>query len=247
MTRTQRFRPSASDVAPPPGGPPLEESSLGFERLVFFSDAVYAIVITLLVLPLTAEIELPESEEGLVHQVLDLWPTVLTFAVSFLVIGQFWIAHHRTFGQIRRHDHGLLWFNLVALMTVAFMPFPAALLGSHSTTDDAFPVVFYAASLTLTSAALTATWLYAARRGLLDPGLGPRRTAAMSRRAFATTAVFAASVGAAFAGLTPAVLFWLVVLPVVRLLVARQQSGTAHDAATDELLSRDPIRDRDTA
>ncbi|MGY1696082.1 MULTISPECIES: TMEM175 family protein [unclassified Geodermatophilus] len=199
------------------------ESPLGFERLVFFSDAVYAIVITLLVLPLTAEIELPENEEGLFRQVLDLWPTVLTFAVSFLVIGQFWIAHHRTFGHVRRSDHGLLWFNLVALMTVAFMPFPAALLGSHSTADDAFPVVFYAASLTLASAALTATWLYAARRGLLDPRLDDRSTAVITRRAFATTAVFAASVGAAFVGLVPAVCCWLVVLPVVRVLVGREQ------------------------
>jgi uncharacterized membrane protein len=223
MTRPHHTRPDAVDVRPPAGGPASAESSLGFERIVFFSDAVYAIVITLLVLPLTAEIELPESEEGLARQVLALWPTVLTFAVSFLVIGQFWIAHHRTFGHIRHHDPGLLWFNLVALMTVAFMPFPAALLGSHSTADDAFPVVFYAGSLTLTSAALTATWLYAARRGLLAASLGSRQTAAITHRAFATTAVFAASVGAAFIGLAPAVGCWLVVLPAVRLLVARRE------------------------
>jgi uncharacterized membrane protein len=221
MTHTHRSRPGAAGIRPPAGGPPPPGSSLGFERIVFFSDAVYAIVITLLVLPLTAEIELPEDEEGLAHQVLALWPSVLTFAVSFLVIGQFWIAHHRTFGYIRRHDHGLVWFNLVALMTVAFMPFPAALLGSHSTADDAFPVVFYAASLTLTSAALTATWLYAARRDLLDDSLGTRQTAGITHRAFATTAVFAVSVAAAFIGLTPAVGCWLVVLPAVRLLVGR--------------------------
>ena len=223
MTHTQRSRPSASGSMPPAAGSASAESSLGLERIVFFSDAVYAIVITLLVLPLTAEIELPESEEGLARQVLASWPSVLTFAVSFLVIGQFWIAHHRTFGYIRRHDHGLLWFNLIALMTVAFMPFPAALLGSHSTADDAFPVVFYAASLTLTSASLTAAWLYAARRGLLDASLDTRQTAVITHRAFATTAVFAASTGAAFIGLAPAVACWLVVLPAVRLLVARRE------------------------
>ncbi len=59
---------------------------------MFFSDAVFAIVITLLVLPLTAEIELPESTTDLAHQV-ELWPKVVSFLVSFLVIGQFWIAH----------------------------------------------------------------------------------------------------------------------------------------------------------
>jgi uncharacterized membrane protein len=224
MTRTPRTRSGSREVRPPAAsGAPATESSLGFERIVFFSDAVYAIVITLLVLPLTAEIELPEGEGGLAHQVLALWPSVLTFGVSFLVIGQFWIAHHRTFSHLRRHDLGLMWFNVVALMTVAFMPFPAALLGSHSTADDAFPVVFYAASLTLTSAALTALWLYAVREGLLDPSLTTRQTGAITLRAFATTAVFAASVGAAFAGLTVAVTFWLVVLPAVRLWLTRRE------------------------
>jgi hypothetical protein len=105
-------------------GPP--EPSLGFERVVFFSDAVVAIVMTLVVLPLTAEIQLPEGEGSVLSEVLSHWLTVLTFGVSFLVVGQFWIAHHRTFGNLRGTDHGLLWFTLVVLMTVALLPFPAA-------------------------------------------------------------------------------------------------------------------------
>jgi len=191
--------------------------------VVFFSDAVFAIVITLLVLPLTAEIELPETGEGLARQVWALWPTVLTFAVSFLVIGQFWIAHHRTFGHIRRHDTGLIWCNLLALLTVAFIPFPAALLGSHPTAEDAFPVVFYAASLTLTSAAVTATWLYAARRQLIDESLSEDEESAFTRRAFATTAVFAVSIAAAFLGLPAEAACWLLELPAVRLAAARRR------------------------
>jgi uncharacterized membrane protein len=192
--------------------------------LVFFSDAVFAIVITLLVLPLTAEIDLPEGNEGALAHVLDLWPTVLTFLVSFLVVGQFWIAHHRTFGHVRASDHGLLWFNLVVLMTVAFLPFPAALLGARSIPDDAFPVVFYAVSLTLTSAALTTTWLYALRRGLVDPALTGEERATITRRAAATTAVFAVSVALAFLGLAVAVSCWLVVLPAVRMTVSRRRT-----------------------
>jgi uncharacterized membrane protein len=189
--------------------------------VVFFSDAVVAIVMTLVVLPLTAEIQLPEGEGSVLSEVLSHWLTVLTFGVSFLVVGQFWIAHHRTFGNLRGADHGLLWFNLVVLMTVAFLPFPAALLGARSTPDDAFPVVFYAGSLTLTSAAMTATWLYAVRRGLVRATLSRAETSAITVRATATTAVFAGSVGAAFLGLWPAVLCWLVVLPVVRLVIGR--------------------------
>ena len=95
--------------------------------MVLFSDAVFAIVITLLVLPLTAEIELPEGGQDLAAHVWEQWPRVLSFLVSFLVIGQFWIAHHHMFEHIRRYDQGLLWLNLVSLLTVSFMPFPTAL------------------------------------------------------------------------------------------------------------------------
>ncbi len=79
------------------------ESTLSFERLVFFSDAVFAIVITLLVLPLAVDVELPESEGGLAYQVWALWPKGLTFMIAFLVIGQFWMAHHRMFAHLNRH------------------------------------------------------------------------------------------------------------------------------------------------
>jgi len=219
MTRMQRSRGAGrADTG-------TKSSPLAFERLVFFSDAVFAIVITLLVLPLTAEIDLPASDEGALAHVLHLWPTVLTFLVSFLVVGEFWIAHHRTFGNVRASDQGLLWLNLVVLMTVAFFPFPAAVLGARRTPDDAFPVVFYAVSLTLTSAALMTTWLYALQRGLVDPALTGDERTTITRRAAATTAVFAASIGLAFLGLAVALACWLVVLPAVRMAVSRRRTS----------------------
>jgi Endosomal/lysosomal potassium channel TMEM175 len=100
-----------------------EYSGLGFERVVFFSDGVFAIVITLLVLPLTGEIRLPEGT-GTAAQVVTMLPQMVTFVVSFLVVGQIWVAHRRTFGRLRRADPGLVWLNLLILLTVAFMPFP---------------------------------------------------------------------------------------------------------------------------
>jgi uncharacterized membrane protein len=198
-----------------------DAGTLGFERLVFFSDAVFAIVITLLVLPLTAEIELPEGGGNLAAQVLDRWPTVLTFVVSFLVVGQFWTAHHRTFGLISRDDSVLLWLNLGILLTVAFMPFPAALLGARQGSDDAFPVVFFAASMTLTSCALTATWLYAARRGLVRASVGRDLIRLVTIRALVTSGLFILSVPAALLGLPVAVVFWVGVIPLARALVVR--------------------------
>ena len=198
-----------------------DAGTLGFERLVFFSDAVFAIVITLLVLPLTAEIDLPEGAGGLAGRVLDEWPKVLTFVVSFLVIGQFWTAHHRTFGLIRRDDTGLLWLNLAILLTVAFMPFPAALLGARQGSDDAFPVVFFAASMTLTSCALTATWLYAARRGLVRASVGRDLIRLVTIRALVTSGLFRLSVPAALLGLPVAVVCRAGVSPLARALVVR--------------------------
>lgn len=214
----------ARRVGPPPvEADQGEDPALGFERMVFFSDAVFAIVITLLVLPLTAEINLPDGGHGLATQVLALWPRVLTFVISFLVVGQFWIAHHRNFGLIDRQDRALLWLNLISLLTVAFMPFPAALLGSHSTAHDAFPVVFYAASMTATSMALTVSWLYAVRHGLVRDSLSPARTHEISQRAVISSTVIALSIPAALLGLPVALVFWLVVLPAARSLASRRR------------------------
>jgi uncharacterized membrane protein len=197
-----------------------QRTALGFERLVFFSDAVFAIVITLLVLPLTAEVELPGAGSA-AHHVAELWPRILNFVVGFLVIGQFWLGHHRVFGHLRRYDPVLLWLNLLSLLAVAFLQFPTALLGGYSTEVDRFPVVFYAASLTVTSLTFTATWLYAVHAGLVDETEDPRALREVTLRSLAASAVFAVSIAAAFLGLVVAAVFWVVLIPVARALVVR--------------------------
>jgi len=219
-------------------GAPMEMSdasqSQGMDRLVFFSDAVFAIVITLLVLPLTAEIEIPTEAQDLQHEVFSQWPKVVSFIVGFLVIGQFWIAHHTMFGLLRRFDHGLIWLNLISLMTVCFMPFPTAVLGARLEESDNFPVVFYAASMTVSSIALTVTWLYAVGRHLTDTALRPSQLREFTARAVVTSAAFLLSIGAAFFGLVPAALCWLLLLPLGRLLVplVMRAPGRGPDAVT---------------
>jgi uncharacterized membrane protein len=254
VTSQQHASPASTVAASTPGPTPRlsptagHEKSLGLERVIFFSDAVFAIVITLLVLPLTAEIELPEGGRDLAQQVWELWPRVLSFVVSFLVIGQFWIAHHHMFTHVRRYDQGLLWFNLVSLLTVTFLPFPTALLGARLETDDAFPVVFYATSMTVSSIALTATWLYAVRGSLIDEAIPARQLHALTLRALATSAIFLLSIAAAFFGLSVAVLVWLLLLPLARTLLVhastrrnlraaqtRVRRQTAHGVPTSAL------------
>ena len=93
--------------------------------------------------------------------------------------------------------------------------------------SDHFPVVFYAASMTLASASLTATWLYVLRAGLVDRELDPRVARLFTARSLVTLAVFVASVGAAFLGLRAAIGFWLVLLPAARVLLARRHRRLA--------------------
>ena len=209
------------------------------ERLVFFSDAVFAIVITLLVLPLTAEIELPEGGRDLADHVRGQWPKVLSFLVSFLVIGQFWISHHRLFVLVRRYDQRLLWLNLIFLLTVSFMPFPTALVGARSTPQDHFAAVFYAASMTLASLTLTGTSLYARRAGLLDLSVDGDTAAYLLTRSVATMVLFLASIGAAFlGGLRAGLLFWVLLIPVARLLLARRHHAPGRAAQSRATRSR---------
>ena len=101
---------------------------LQLERLMFFSDAVFAIAITLLVI----EIRLPATEFGndaaLGRALLHLIPHYIGFIVSFFVIGRFWLGHHKLMGFVIDWDDGLMWRNTCLLFTIAFLPFPTAVI-----------------------------------------------------------------------------------------------------------------------
>jgi uncharacterized membrane protein len=102
------------------------------ERLTFFSDAVFAIAITLLVIEVRVPALHPASEAGLRQALLDLVPNYIGFIVSFLVIGRFWLGHHRMFGMLRRADNRLIFANLMLLLGIAFMPFPTAVFSEYA-------------------------------------------------------------------------------------------------------------------
>jgi uncharacterized membrane protein len=154
------------------------------ERIAFFSDAVFAIAITLLVVELAVP-KGPASELG--DALRDLGPKLFAFVLSFLVIGQFWMAHHRVFRHVRRYDLGLVWLNLLYLLGVAFLPFPTALLGSYF--ESRLVGVFYGMSLFVPSALGALLWFYADRRRLVEdvPEVAHRQ---IGSRALATPLVF---------------------------------------------------------
>ena len=151
-----------------------EQDQSGLERLVFFSDAVFAIAITLLVL----QIELPAGAEAFDNrQLLDgliaIWQKYLAYVISFLVIGTFWVSHHRKFRLIHRYDGTLLLLNVLTLMFVAFLPFPSSVI---SINPNRTATIFYALIVALVALLMAVMWWYAAWRGhLVDAGLDLRR------------------------------------------------------------------------
>lgn len=121
--------------------------TLQFERLLFFSDAVFAIAITLLVI----EIRLPhvdtDDSRAMLQALLSLIPNYIGFLISFLVVGRFWIGHHAQFAHVETTDRAVVWRNLLFLGVIAFMPFPTAVLVEHA--GSAVGVIFYSGWLML--------------------------------------------------------------------------------------------------
>lgn len=117
------------------------------ERLTFFSDAVFAIAITLLVIEVRPPHVSHHDNQALAQALVNLLPNYIGFVVSFLVLGRFWVVHHNVFGLLKAADHRLVWTNLLFLMVVAFMPFPTAVLSEY--TGLRVGVGLYTAWLTL--------------------------------------------------------------------------------------------------
>ena len=130
-------------------------------RLEAFSDGVFAIAITLLII----EIKVPPPGTALGAELLGLWPSYLAYVVSFLVIGAIWINHHAMFKHIVRVDGMLLLLNVLHLMLIAFLPFPTAVLAEafHRGTDEPIAAAFYGGILTVIGIFVNAMWRYAAR------------------------------------------------------------------------------------
>jgi len=153
---------------------PEAELDMRLHRLLFFSDGVYAIAVTLL----AVELILPETAaelhgRELLRSLLESWPRVLAFLTSFLFIANFWAAHNVLFHHVRRFDGGLMWLALLQLFCVAFLPFPTSVVGEHA--SDPVAQQFYFGSLLVTGLAMWALWWYmSSGRRLVDPDLSPR-------------------------------------------------------------------------
>jgi len=134
-------------------------------RVEGFSDHVFAIAMTLLVI----EIKIPSHElvavKGLAQSLAALWPSYLAFLTSFFTILVIWVHHHWIFGLIRRIDHPFLYCNGLLLLFVAFVPFPTALISEYATHPEArVAASLYTGTFLMISLALDLVWRYASKR-----------------------------------------------------------------------------------
>ena len=180
------------------------------DRLIFFSDAIFAIVMTLLILEIRAPDNVPSDVAAteVPNLVWALWPKFFSYVLSFLVIGTYWIAHHQTFRYVRSYDRVLLWLNLVFLLSISFIPFPTDLLGEYG--ELRFSVIFYAASLGMARLLLAVVWWYIVAGPIqtgeeLDPGLARYHFF----RSLAIPALFFLSIGISLLSVNAAVACWL--------------------------------------
>jgi len=192
------------------------ETGLSFERVVFFSDAVFAIVITLLVLELKVP-HLTEHNEASVQRALfELIPNVLGFVISFLIIGLMWVEHHRIFRYIDNYDSGLLWRNLLLLLCVSFVPFPTALFSENFWSRTAF--ILYTASFGGVATAKLLIWRHAAKAGLLKKDVGPMLEQRIARRSMAVPLACAIAIGLSFISIFIAPLSFMLIPLFARVL-----------------------------
>jgi len=141
----------------------LEEKETG--RIEAFSDGVFAIAITLLIL----DIKVPHMRDltsagGLVQALLGLWPAYIAYLISFATILIIWVNHHRIFNYIKRSDDAFLFLNGFLLFLVVFIPFPTALLSEYLTSQYAHIVsAIYSGTFLMVAVALQLLWRHAAK------------------------------------------------------------------------------------
>lgn len=192
---------------------PHEEAKVSTQRLEGLTDATFAIIMTLLVL----ELRVPEQGTGheLLAELRHLFPSIVSFAISFIVLGVYWNAHHTQFRYIRKVTHTLVWLNIFYLLVLSFIPFSAALLGRHHT--EQVSIMVYAGNLILANIIHFSLWRYATHKNrLTDPWVDARLVNFGSQLSYFSFVGYVAAIGVSFWSTTVAIMILAVVpLPFV--------------------------------
>jgi uncharacterized membrane protein len=209
-------------MSPSDQGSPLKVFSRGIpgnERIIALSDGVFAIVITLLVL----ELRVPDvAKSELSDALVEIAPKILSHAISFVVLGIYWIGHHNMFMHVKRHDRVLLWLNILFLLFVASMPFPTGLIVQYF--DQQLAIVLYAGLLVAAGLSLDLIWWYVTRsRRLVEEDMTDSFVTYTHRRILAAPLLYLIaivlsffSVALAYVTIIAAIAYYIVPLPFDR-------------------------------
>jgi uncharacterized membrane protein len=190
-------------------------------RVEAFSDGVFAIAITLLVLTIAQ----PNDYRDLAHQLAKRWPSLAAYVVSFAIIGIMWLNHHSIFTHFERIDRGLFYLNMLLLMTITFLPYPTGVLGEALAQGKGTrtAAVIYGVTMAVNAFAWAGLWLYGShKRRLLRPSF-PEAERALATMLFTIgVVIYTLAVGVAFwnayvfLGLQAAVALYYALDPVTR-------------------------------
>jgi TMEM175 potassium channel family protein len=172
------------------------QGELRLNRIEAFTDGVFAIIVTLLVLELKVPaLHDPKSVKELAGRLLELLPQFLSWLISFVIVCKFWLNHHHIFGLASHANYGLVWLNVIFLMCQSFIPFPTALMGEHA--SNPLAVSFFGFVMAINTVAFIVMHRYILRR-LIKPELADAQDPHVIRNSFVGVASYLAGVAGAW-------------------------------------------------
>jgi TMEM175 potassium channel family protein len=211
------------------------QGELRLNRIEAFTDGVFAIIVTLLVL----ELKVPplhdqQSVRELAGRLIELLPQFLSWLISFVIVCKFWLNHHHIFGLARHANYSLVWLNVVFLMCQSFIPFPTALMGEHA--SNPLAVSFFGCVMAINTIAFIAMHRYILRH-LIKPELAGAQDPRIILKSF--VGVVSYLVGAACAWISGDVAFGVYFLTPLFFIVppqarqVKQRTSTFHSSVTE--------------
>lgn len=191
----------------------FERGSVEFGRVLGFSDGLFAIAMTLLIV----SVEVPDVADAdsvgdLADALGDISDQLISFLVSFLVIGRYWLAHHQMFSMLSAMDRGLIGLNLFYLLLIAFAPFPTALLGDFF--DNPLAITVYALTVAAISGMEVMLLRHAHRYRLLARPMPDEIYRWGTLLSTTPVIAFVLSIPVAFVNSGLAIAVWLLAIPV---------------------------------
>jgi uncharacterized membrane protein len=192
------------------------QNQLRLDHITSFADAIFAFSITFMAI----SIDIPNLAQNLtqtqvIDKLLESIPEFEIYAISFFVIGVYWISYHQVFNQIVNSDTTVTWLTLIFLFFITLIPFATNLQIGFG-----YRILFvlFALALTIAGSLLTITWIHATKNKLIDKNLTQREIHAISLGAIVPTIVYFLSILVSFIDLQTAYYFWIVIIPAKMIL-----------------------------